>query len=58
MENKKAALITLLILDLIILFQFIFLADKADIVHIVISILTLIIMGGLTVLLVIRMFIS
>lgn len=58
MKEKKIALITLIILNLIILLQFIFLADEADIIHMVISILALIIIGGLTVFLLIRLFLS
>jgi hypothetical protein len=58
MKNKKTALITLVIVDLVILLQFILLASKADIIHIVTSILALIVMGGLTILLIIRLYIS
>jgi len=58
MKNKKTTLIALIILDLVILFQFILLAGKSDIVHIVTSVLALIIMGGLTILLIIRLYIS
>lgn len=58
MKNRRTALITLLTLDLLILLQFILLAEKADIAHIVISIIALIIIGGLTVFLLIRMFLS